>query len=366
MMLQSDKGPTDSGFHDMDKGIYMGNPHLPDEFNPASPNRKVAFFMLNGKRDGSDMGNKECGTCFQIGKDIMYPTPQNICGPLCGYNLTVLRQHAIWNSTHARLQQDLHKPRTNTLFYGGTIGTPETWDSTGRGGIYKNYVNKTGYLIARAGESKRVSFAETMRESDWCFAPLGHHGGDPDRYGAGIMFGCLPVMLNSSEYEEPGVRRAIPNALPLEEILPWHLFGTVIDVTHLDRLDAQLKCLAPRISKMRAVLAAVWRHFLYTSVYGSYLGEDDAHDAFEGLMSVLKQRARHNYTLSPLTWQRLRHREQFFPCLACNTTATCGEPSPNVSAAAVSWYAKHEQWLKAAWGHALGGHAAASHSAWLH
>ena len=34
--------------------------------------------------------------------------------------------------------------------------------------------------------------------SEFCYAPLGGHGGDPDRYVAGALFGCIPVMLNTS------------------------------------------------------------------------------------------------------------------------------------------------------------------------
>ncbi len=45
---------------------------------------------------------------------------------------------------------------------------------------------------------------------------MGQNGGDTDRYVAAIMFGCIPVMLNSSHHE-----KAVPHALPLEEVLHW-------------------------------------------------------------------------------------------------------------------------------------------------
>ncbi len=41
-------------------------------------------------------------------------------------------------------------------------------------------------------------------------------GGLADLYVAAIMFGCIPVMLNSSHW-----RMALPHALPLEEVLHW-------------------------------------------------------------------------------------------------------------------------------------------------
>ncbi len=45
---------------------------------------------------------------------------------------------------------------------------------------------------------------------------MGQNGGDTDRYVAALMFGCVPVMLNSSYHTA-----AVPHALPLEELLRW-------------------------------------------------------------------------------------------------------------------------------------------------
>ncbi len=54
------------------------------------------------------------------------------------------------------------------------------------------------------------------QDADFCYSPMGQNGGDTDRYVAAIMFGCIPVMLNSSHW-----RIAVPHALPLEEVLHW-------------------------------------------------------------------------------------------------------------------------------------------------
>jgi hypothetical protein len=35
-----------------------------------------------------------------------------------------------------------------------------------------------------------------------------------------MMFGCIPVMLNSSHHVW-----AVPHSLPLEEVIPWHEVG---------------------------------------------------------------------------------------------------------------------------------------------
>ena len=151
---------------------------------------------------------------------------------------------------------------------------------------------------------------------------MGQHGGDPDRYVSSIAMGCIPVLLNSSYY---GPQAAVPIALPLEEILPWHLFGTVADVTHLDKLGAQLECLRPHVRKLRSNLGRVWRTFLYSSMYGAYLGEErHGSDAFEGIMQVLKSRVRSNYTLPALVRRRMTQREAFFPCVHAGRSGGAG------------------------------------------
>ena len=63
-----------------------------------------------------------------------------------------------------------------------------------------------------------------------------------DRYVAGALFGCLPVMLNSSD-----VGWSQPCALPLEEALDWSTFATLADVYDLKSLGEQLECLAPQV-----------------------------------------------------------------------------------------------------------------------
>ena len=43
--------------------------------------------------------------------------------------------------------------------------------------------------------------------------------------------------------------------------------------------------------RMRGVMARIWKRFLWSSIYGSYLGEERAGgDAFETLMDVFRTR----------------------------------------------------------------------------
>ena len=127
------------------------------------------------------------------------------------------------------------------------------------------------------------------------------------------MFGCIPVMLNSSHT----LRAQTPHALPLEEILPWHNFATVIDNWIMAGLDAQLQCLAPRIPEMPAALKDVWPSLVYSSLYKHpFLNETGRNDAFHMLMRVLASRIPFGYKPSSETRKRLSHPGSVFPCLA--------------------------------------------------
>ncbi|KAF5838064.1 hypothetical protein DUNSADRAFT_3434, partial [Dunaliella salina] len=107
----------------------------------------------------------------------------------------------------------------------------------------------------------------------------------------------------------------VPHALPLEEVLPWHKFGTIIDDKHMSDLDAQLRCLRPYLPAMRKSMARVWRHFLYSSIYGSYLGEGINEDAFEAIMAVLRSRMHNNFSMPPAVRHRVKEaRDSYFMC----------------------------------------------------
>ena len=60
------------------------------------------------------------------------------------------------------------------------------------------------------------------------------------------MFGCVPIMLNSSHL----LRYKRGHSLPLEEVLPWHRFSTLVDVHDLASLDKQLQCLTPMLPQV--------------------------------------------------------------------------------------------------------------------
>lgn len=96
--------------------------------------------------------------------------------------------------------------------------------------------------------------------------------------------GCIPVMLRE-------VLNGVPMSQPLDERLNWHAFAVLVSMDELARLHEILEAISPaRRARMRRVLAKLWPRFLWTSVYGPYLGEDGKEDAFETTMQVLRRR----------------------------------------------------------------------------
>ena len=66
------------------------------------------------------------------------------------------------------------------MFFSGSMGlNPQQHDGTGRGGAWVFYGNDTRYFIAPRGiYPHHVKFNQAMQSSDFCYSPLGSHGGD--------------------------------------------------------------------------------------------------------------------------------------------------------------------------------------------
>ena len=318
--LTCDHGPGDCEY--MERPLMRSSPRAPSWWNAADPGRAVGFIMWNGMRDGPDAGQQECLVCFQRGKDIQMATAENVCGPLCGYSRQVLANTSVWaNSTlpapqrgeslakHAALMQFLHpkaaQDRKNVMFYGGNIHVSNgERDNSGRAQMWMHHGNRSGWVIhntfvqntdVASPLRQKISFAEQMSDSMFCYSPLGQFGGDTDRYIPAMLFGCIPVMLASlSPNSGRAGGRHVPMALPLEEhpaVGGWTDFAILVDMDDLGSLHHRLAALsAADIRRLRAGLARVWRRFLWTGLYGSYLGEGPDQDAFETLVGVFRQR----------------------------------------------------------------------------
>eukprot|EP00899_Mesostigma_viride_P000472 jgi/Mesvir1/10425/Mv12689-RA.1 len=325
MVLPCEAGPGSCSFSNQQR--WLGG--MPPEFSPLSTTRGLIFLMLNGMMDGPKPGvptNREsCRVCFQRGKDIMLPTPHHhVCGPLCGYKLDVLRSMSPWNEalstgppqpwwqiddaqpSMARLLSADPHPRAQRassplvanpgtlpvrgetlLFFGGSIH-PKAADRS-RTALLAHHTNTSGFLVHNShhehGSKARLEYAREMLRATFCYVPLGKFGGDPDRYLPAILFGCIPVMAGS--------RQDAPMVEPLEEhpALDWRKFSVHVTVEEIPQLESILRSYTPRqLDAMRSELARVWPRFLYTSLHGSYLGEDGSRDAVDALMAILRRR----------------------------------------------------------------------------
>ena len=85
----------------------------------------------------------------------------------------------------------------------------------------------------------------------------------------------------------------VPIGLPLEEHphIHWRSFAVLLDLEDMPRLPEILNRITRAdLRRMRHEMRKVWPRLLYTSFFGSYLGEDGKDDAFESFMTVLRWR----------------------------------------------------------------------------
>eukprot|EP00899_Mesostigma_viride_P009494 jgi/Mesvir1/18546/Mv17064-RA.1 len=300
MILECEHGPSDCSF---EGPIRMNKPgsKLPDDINPANPERNVMFLTLNGVQDG--MHREACLDCFQRGKDIQLVTHNNhLCGPLCGFTLERLRELSPFSRIdangdtlpHARVPD--YSTRNITLFFSGQAGWRRVDDPSGRYPLLAYHRDRPGWAVFDTFEPppevarerpphEKVDYAAYMSSSVFCASPLGKYGGDPDRYLPAILLGCIPVVFGST--------RHVAMANPLEEHpeILWESFSVQVHNEDIEHLDEILAAITPeRLSQMRTALKEVWPRFLYTSIYGTYLGEDGSRDAFDALMVVMARR----------------------------------------------------------------------------
>ena len=300
-------------------------------YSPLSETRIVRHVVWNGRADGAarwapgerapqsppgqlPVGSPApfCNACTQRGKDIVVPTAENACGPFCGSDLKTLRRWAIWNDWDAEhrgpsartLMRALEyvkdwAPRPMRVFWAGTIppevlrrGVDVRHDLSGRGAMYAHHRHTPGFHLYQTynWENNRpsplgTSTLEMMRNATFCFSPLGTHGGDQDRYLPAILTGCIPIMLRTVWLTDD---IKAPVVFPFEgsqDFIRWEDVAVAIDIEDVPNLVQILD--AVDVSSKRAHMHAVWRKLLWTSVYGSYLGESGVDDAFHHVVRAM-------------------------------------------------------------------------------
>jgi hypothetical protein len=280
---------------------YTAHPewmNYPPEFRPSSPSRRYMYLAWNGRADGAD-DDTECTGCIQNNKDIVLPTAENACGPLCGHaELADLRRLAVWNSDSpkqliAALQYVRTWPKRPIFMYWSGQVRPNIVDFrndiSGRAEFYHLYGNRTDSVVINsydwdndvAVKPDAPPVLETMRNSTFCFSPLGRIGGDHDRYIPALLTGCIPILLRGTFHN--GKKQAYNH--PFSQVIDWQKVAVLVEPEDVSRLPEILGRV--NVQSKRAHVFDVWRRLLYTSHYGSYLGEDGSDDALHTLIDIL-------------------------------------------------------------------------------
>lgn len=123
--------------------------------------------------------------------------------------------------------------------------------------------------------TRRKCSLSSQKKLLFCFEAEGRTNGWGIRILHAIVFGCTPVVI-------------IPTGgytLIWEELLPWDPSAVIVLESEVDGPSERLLSYTPQqISRKRRELACALPRFLYSSVFGSYMGENLKTDAFAAFL----------------------------------------------------------------------------------
>eukprot|EP00854_Cymbomonas_tetramitiformis_P004677 gene4677-5725_t len=123
-----------------------------------------------------------------------------------------------------------------------------------------------------------LDFPQYYVKSLFCFAAEGRVNGWGIRILHAILYGCIPVVIMPF----------FGLTLIWEELLPWDRFAVVVSESELNELPERLLSYTPQeIREMRRELACALPRFLYSSLFGSYMGEELKADAIATLLKLV-------------------------------------------------------------------------------
>ncbi|KAK3239199.1 hypothetical protein CYMTET_50850 [Cymbomonas tetramitiformis] len=121
------------------------------------------------------------------------------------------------------------------------------------------------------------NYHELRSTSVFCGVPNGFWGGWCDRAVVAALQGCIPVMILGKGEEAP-----------FHRYLPWEKFALVVQEADILTLPGKMFNMTfEEIMAMRRELACALPRLLWSSIYGSFLGEGYWQDAFETSLQVL-------------------------------------------------------------------------------
>ena len=277
---------------------------LPDEFNPASHKRRYILVQWNGLADGADSGQGFCNNCMQSGRDIQMPTAEMTCGIKCNsYSVDFKKTKLMYVWPKKGVQSMLTsmqyvgswEPRRYVVTYTGRVPPDRAIDDdiSGRFWFASLYLNRSDWFVrstynyvTNTHSPVDTPIIELMRNSTFCYSPLGGQGGDTDRYIPALFAGCIPIMLkNVRAYGL--LHRMIQ---PYEDLIQWDKIAVLIDYDDIPRLPELLSRV--NVKSKRAHFVFFWHRLLYTTYYGAYFGETGRNDGLETFVKILKTRSR--------------------------------------------------------------------------
>lgn len=177
-----------------------------------------------------------------------------------------------------------------------------------------------------------MSIEEGMSLAKFCFVPYGTMQGYGGRYLPAVLFGCVPVFWLIDQELHPTVKpfQELPDVdwdscslnttadtiatlhETLDAITPTQVCtcscphpGFFVAPAHHSRMCELCVCVClnvkyyyarvrqqrVQLSSMQACLKNLWPRMLFTTMRGSYIGEDGTRDAWNGMFEVLARRA---------------------------------------------------------------------------
>ena len=306
LLTPCDHGPGDCMYSSEWAHKHNHERAVPEELKPDGLRRLVGYLTPTGAHGAT--------AWFREGLDVRLPQDETRthCGPFCGIpnhlrsrlGINVLREHSPWAYRDKRRDRRLARARPIQFFWSGWSSSTKGF----RGGLMHFHLNRSRWLLRDTSPSGRKSgrgsaiglgasglvdsssaswMARSMASSDFCYAPLGQHHGDSDRYLPALLYGCVPVFIKEDE------------AGPFREVIPWANISLMLTPSQLPILHEVLGNISQeRLVAMRTAMVEWWSRMLWpragaldrTIAMTAFREEKTQHNAFTTFVEVLRRR----------------------------------------------------------------------------